>query len=154
MATQLGDFTAGQILTADDMNDIAVWTDYTPTFAAGVTVGNGTWVAGFSVVNEILFWQGTFTFGSTSAVTGSVTINVPSGVTFSSANNEILGNVRMTAGGTTFYGLVRENGTNQVTVLVYNAASTYLQSALLSSTVPGTWTNNDNIQISYVARIN
>jgi hypothetical protein len=154
MPTYLGEFTAGQILTADDLNDIATWTDYTPSFAAGVTVGNGTWVAGYSVVNQILFWQGTFTLGSTSAVTGSVTINAPSGLTFSSANNEILGNVRMTAGGTTFYGLVRENGTNQVTVLVYNAASTYLQSSLLSSTVPGTWTNNDNIQISYVARIN
>ena len=154
MATQLGDFTAGQILTADDMNDIATWTDYTPSFAAGVTVGNGTWVAGYSVVNQILFWQGTFTFGSTSAVTGSVTINTPSGLTFPAANNEILGNVRMTAGGTTFYGLIRENATSQVTVLVYNAASTYLQSALLSSTVPGTWTNNDSIQISYVARIN
>jgi hypothetical protein len=27
MATQLGDFTAGQVLTAADLNDIAVWTD-------------------------------------------------------------------------------------------------------------------------------
>jgi hypothetical protein len=54
MATQLGDFTAGQVLTAADLNDIAVWTDYTPTFAAGVTVGNGTWVAGYAIVNEIL----------------------------------------------------------------------------------------------------
>ena len=153
MATQLGDFTAGQILEAADLNDIAVWTDYTPTFAGGVTVGNGSWVAGFSVVNQILFWQGTFTLGSTSAVTGSVSINTPSGVTFSASNNEILGNVRMTAGATTFYGLVRENGTSQITILVYNAASTYLTSTILSSTVPGTWTNNNTIQISYVARI-
>jgi hypothetical protein len=54
------------------------------------------------------------------------------------------GNVRMTAA---FYGLVRENGTSQITILVYNAA----QSTGLSSTIPGTWTNNNNIQISYVA---
>ena len=153
MATQLGDFTSGQILTAADLNDIATWIDYTPTFASGVTVGNGTWVAAYAVVNEILFWQGTFTLGSTSAVTGSVSINTPSGVTFPLGNNEILGNVRMTAGATTFYGLVRENGTNQITILVYNAASTYLQSTSLSSTVPGTWTNNNTIQISYMARI-
>jgi hypothetical protein len=90
MATQLGDFTAGQVLTAADLNDIAVWTDYTPTFAAGVTVGNGTWVAGYAIVNEILFWQGTFTLGSTSAITGSVSINTPTGVTFPAGNNEIL----------------------------------------------------------------
>ena len=153
MATQLGDFTAGQVLTAADLNDIAVWTDYTPTFAAGVTVGNGTWVAGYAIVNEILFWQGTFTLGSTSAITGSVSINTPTGVTFPAGNNEILGNVRMTAAATTFYGLVRENGTSQITILVYNAASTYLQSTGLSSTIPGTWTNNNTIQISYVARI-
>jgi hypothetical protein len=52
MATQLGDFTAGQILEAADLNDIAVWTDYTPAFASGVTVGNGTWVAGYAIVNR------------------------------------------------------------------------------------------------------
>jgi hypothetical protein len=106
-----------------------------------------------ATLTTILFWQGTFTLGSTSAITGSVSINTPSGVTFPASNQEILGNVRMTAGATTFYGLVRENATDQISILVYNAASTYLQSTHLSSTVPGTWTNNNNIQISYMARI-
>ena len=154
MATPLGSFTAGQILTEADLNDIGTWTDYTPTFASGVTVGNGTWNAAYCIVNEILFWQGTFTLGSTSAVTGAVTITLPESKSFPAANSELLGQVRMTAGGNTYYGSIREDTTTSVAVLVYLANSTYLLATGLSASVPGTWTNANNMQISYVARIN
>ena len=154
MPTQLGSFVSGAILSAADLNDIATWTDYTPTFASGVTVGNGTWVAAYAIVNKILFWQGTFTLGSTSAITGAVTINVPASKTFPSPDNgEILGNVRFTAGGVTNYGGVREASTTTVSVFVYNSSTTYLTGTGLSATVPATWANTNTMQISYCARI-
>jgi hypothetical protein len=130
MATQLGDFTVGQILTAADLNDIAVWTDYTPAFASGVTVGNGTWVAAYAIVNEILFWQGTFTLGSTSAITGAVTITLPASKTFPSPDNgELIGNCANESSQglcSTNYGGVREASTTTVSIFVFNASSTYL----------------------------
>jgi hypothetical protein len=154
MATQLGDFTVGQILTAADLNDIAVWTTYTPAFASGVTVGNGTWVAAYAIVNEILFWQGTFTLGSTSAITGAVTMTLPASKTFPSPDNgELIGNVRFTAGGSTNYGGVREGSTTTVSIFVFNASSTYLSGTGLSATVPATWTTGNQIQIAFCARI-
>ena len=153
MATQLGDFTAGQILEAADLNDIAVWTTYTPTFAGGVTVGNGTWVAAYAIVNEILFWQGTFTLGSTSAITGAVTMDLPASKTFPSPNNgELIGSVRYVSG-TTNYGAVRENSTTTVGIFVYNSSTTYLSGTGLSATVPATWATGNQIQIAFCARI-
>ena len=155
MATQLGDFTAGQILTAADLNDIAVWTTYTPAFASGVTVGNGTWVAAYAIVNEILFWQGTFTLGSTSAITGAVTITLPASKTFPSPDNgELIGNVRfLLAGGSTNYGAAREASTTTVRIFAFNSSTTYLSGTGLSATVPATWATGNQIQIAFCARI-
>jgi hypothetical protein len=126
---------------------------YTPTFASGVTVGNGTWVAAYAIVNEILFWQGTFTLGSTSAITGAVTMNLPASKTFPSPNNgELIGNVRFVAGATN-YGAVREGSTTTVGIFVYNSSTTYLSGTGLSATVPSTWTTGNQIQIAFCARI-
>jgi len=154
MPTQLGSFVSGAILTAGDLNDIATWTDYTPTFASGVTVGNGTWVAGYAIVNKILFWQGTFTLGSTSAITGDVTINVPASKTFPSPSNaEIVGNARLIAGAVVTTGIVTEATTTSVRIFALNSSTTYLSQSLLTATVPGTWTTGNSIVVSYCARI-
>lgn len=155
MPTKLGSFTAGQVLTATDLNDIATWTSYTPAFAGGVTVGNGTWDAAYAIVNKILFFQGTFTLGSTSAITGGVTLTVPDSRTFPSANSEVLGNARFTTGASNFdsFGCVHENSTTTLLVFVYDTSGTYLDRTNLSATVPGTWQTGNTIGISYCARI-
>ena len=155
MPTELGSFTAGQVLTATDLNAIATWTSYTPAFAGGVTVGNGTWDAAYAIVNKILFFQGTFTLGSTSAITGNVTLTVPDSRTFSSANSEILGSARFAAGPvpTTRYGAVGENSTTTVAIFLYDTSGTYLDRTNLSATVPATWQTGNTIGITYWARI-
>ncbi len=155
MPTELGSFTAGQVLTATDLNDIATWTSYTPAFAGGVTVGNGTWDAAYAIVNKILFFQGTFTLGSTSAITGTVTLTVPDSRTFPSANSEILGNARFAVASVPFdyYGGVGENSTTSVAVFVYDTSGTYMDRTNLSATVPNTWQTGNTIAITYCARI-
>jgi hypothetical protein len=152
MPTELGNFTAGQVLTATDLNDIATWTTYTPTFASGVTVGNGTWVAAYNIVNKILFFQGTFTLGSTSAITGAVTLTVPDSRTFT-ANEEILGNARFNISTSRFAGSVREDSSTTVSLFVYNASGTYVTQTSLSGTIPLTWSTADSMKITYCARI-
>lgn len=155
MVTELGSFSAGQVLTAADLNDIATWTSYTPSFAGGVTVGNGTWDAAYNIVNKILFFQGTFTLGSTSAITGTVTLTVPDSRTFPSANSEVLGNVGLQygAGTTLSYGGVEESTTTTVRIFVHGTAGTYLNATDLTALVPGTWQVNNQIRIAYCARI-
>ena len=154
MPTELGSFTAGQVLTATDLNDIATWTSYTPAFAGGVTVGNGTWSAAYNIVNKILFFQGTFTLGSTSAITGAVTLTLPDSRTLAS-NSEILGNTRFNVGSSPveYYGAVNESSSTAVLIFVYDASATYLKRASLSSTIPGTWVSTNTMSISYCARI-
>jgi hypothetical protein len=53
------------------------WTTYTPT-NVGITVGNGTQIARFSEIGNIVFVSYKFTLGSTSSVTGSVSVGLPS----------------------------------------------------------------------------
>jgi len=66
--TALGDFSSGDVLTAADLNGIATWTSFTPTWT-NLTVGNGTydWSL-YSQVNDIVFFSIRFTLGSTSSV--------------------------------------------------------------------------------------
>ena len=154
MPTELGSFTAGQVLTATDLNDIATWTTYTPAFAGGVTVGNGTWSAAYNIVNKILFFQGTFTLGSTSAITGAVTLTLPDSRTLAS-NSEILGNTRFAVTGVPFdyYGAVGENSSTTVAIFVYDTSGTYLDRANLSATIPNNWTTGNTMGITYCAKI-
>jgi len=155
MATELGSFTAGQVLTAGDLNDIATWTTYTPAFSAGVTVGNGTWDAAYNIVNKILFFQGKFTLGSTSAITGSVGLTIPDSRTISD-NSEILGNCRLFSGSgspNVFYGAVQESSSTSVSLVVYNSSTTYLSGSNLSATIPATWVTANTLAISYCAKI-
>ena len=81
MAT-LGTFTAGQVLTAAELNAIGTWTTYTPT----VTNWTGTFSkAEYSQINEIVFWRLAFESNSTSTGTPSISLPV--------AANIIAGNV-------------------------------------------------------------
>jgi hypothetical protein len=149
-----GSFTSGSVLTAAELNAAGAWTSYTPTFDSGVTVGNGTWVAAYSVFNKILFWQGSFTLGSTSAVTGAVILDLPAGLTFPSPDNgEIVGDVRLFVAGNNFYGAVREASTSTVSVFVFGASGTYVTGAGLSATVPATWANTNVMSIAFMARL-
>ena len=154
MPTAFGSFTSGSILTAADLNAAGAYTSYTPTFASGVTVGNGTWVASYSIFNKIIFWQGTFTLGTTSAITGAVTINLPASNTFPTPDNgELLGSARFNIAGTAFYGGVREASTSAVSVFTYNASTTYLTGTGLSATVPGTWASTSTMSISFIGQL-
>ena len=51
---------------------------WSPTWSAGVTVGNGVWSnAKYQRENGFCNFEGRFTMGSTSAITGTPTLNLP-----------------------------------------------------------------------------
>lgn len=65
----------------DVLHDIAValtdpWTPYTPSLT-NITQGNGTIVGDYIQDGKFITYRFTFTFGSTSAFTGSISFGVP-----------------------------------------------------------------------------
>lgn len=69
-------FTAGNVLTAAQLNSIGAYTAYTPTFG-GFTLGNGTINTRYTQVNKMVHYYGRVTLGSTSVMTGPLDVGVP-----------------------------------------------------------------------------
>jgi hypothetical protein len=75
-------FTAGNVLEAAQLNSnfgftYADYIDYTPTIT-GWTAGNMTFSTKYSVTGDMVNYQGSLTFGTTSAVTAtSLTVSLP-----------------------------------------------------------------------------
>ena len=137
---KLGTFVAGQVLTAAELNAMGgAWPSYTPTWT-GITTGNGVNSGAAVQFGRTTVWRASFVFGTTSAVTGAITVSLPfSRATLAevglfsvrlvdSGTAEILGQLTATGAGTTF------------NVQVPNGVA-------LSSTVPFTWTSTDAIHI-------
>lgn len=147
MAT-LGTFTSGSVLSAAELNAIGAFTSFTPSWS-GLTVGNGTVTARYAVVNELVFMQVDVAFGSTTAITGSVELDLP--VEASSFRLDGSGG-QVTLednNGTDYFGpTFRLNGTT-ITLRVWDAGATYLSADNLSSTVPFTWTTDDKLTVTH-----
>jgi hypothetical protein len=80
MAT-LGTFTAGQVLTAAELNAIGTWTTYTPTFTTTGTapsLGNGSITGTYTEVNKIVMGQIMFQAGNTTTYgSGVLLFSIP-----------------------------------------------------------------------------
>ena len=120
------------------------WAPYTPTLT-NVTVGNGAITARYKRIDKTVFFQTHFLFGSTSAVTGSVTVGLPVAprlVTSVSASVFFLDNL---VGW--FPGSWAPSGSG-VVIRATNTSGTYATASALSSTVPFTWTTDDYFNVS------
>jgi len=143
-------FVNGNVLSASDLNSAignAAWTTFTPTVSSGLTVGNGTWSAVYMQIGKIVHLRIRFTLGTTSAVTGVLSLGLPvTGATASYAAG------LLTVGGSNYPAAVT-SGSTSVNTYAQNAAGTYLTRANTSATVPGTWGSADsfNIAITYEA---
>jgi hypothetical protein len=75
-------FTAGQVLTAAQMNGIGeAWTSYTPVIKGGTTTVTATITyARYARVNKLVFVQVLASITSTGAVNGAISIGLPSGL--------------------------------------------------------------------------
>jgi hypothetical protein len=142
----------GEMLVADSSTSTGLdwktateqypWTSYTPTFT-NWTVGNGTVVARYQQIGKTINLFFTFTFGTTSAFTGS-----PPNFTLPFTGARELGRVVNTnlrdAGVIDQPGLSYAN-TASVFIGIQNVSGTYPFANDVSATVPFTWTTNDVI---------
>jgi hypothetical protein len=143
-------WTAGQLLTAAQMNTYIpqASTTFTPTFT-NLTVGNGTLTAreaniGPMVINTIrLVW------GSTTAITGSPTFTC-SEAALSIAPTVATVELEDASASTVYQGVAERSSTTALFLRAIATASTNATHAALSSTVPFTWTTNDQIRIALI----
>lgn len=123
----------------------AAWADFTPTWGAGFTLGNGTvnharWVQ----IGKTVICQVKVTLGSTSSVSGSWTMELPTTAATTPGNHNIYGWTHYFDSGTANYGgRARLSSTSAVTFTVNIVSGTYMTFGTLSSTVPFTWTTSD-----------
>ena len=144
-------FVAGATLTAAELNAIGEnQTDWTPSFAAGVTVGNGTVSGNYQQVNELIVVQGSFVLGSTSAITGDVRVDLPVDAvnTFELSNNTFV-QILDTSASRYFRGSGRAQNATEVRLRVLiaeTASSDYVYAKALSSSIPMTWDSGDRLE--------
>ena len=145
MAT-LGTFTAGQVLTAAELNAIGTATAFTPTWT-NLTVGDGTVTANYWQINELVFWKVELIWGTTTSASGNVEIDYPvaGGSTFS---NAVGGSVQFDDNNSTdFFGVLYRNNTARARIVALNVAGTYATQTAMTATVPFTWTSTDRLLI-------
>lgn len=139
-----------------DASDIAhvftTWASYTPTWT-NLTVGNGTVVAKYCQIGRTVFVRISLVWGSTTSISGSVSVSTPTTqVSYGgTAGISALGNARLSdnSAGITHEGVVLNISTTTVLLTVHDASGTYLKAVVLSSTVPFTWTNPDEITATF-----
>ena len=125
------------------------YTAYTPSFAAGLTIGNGVGTGAYCRVNDFVHVYGIFTLGSTSAVTSGIDLNVPVNINSGMlSTNMVYGFVNLFGSATSARvdgGTIYNGTATSVLLRAQLATGTYVSSATLSATVPFTWAVNDKI---------
>ena len=147
-------FTAGQVLTAAQMNGIGEATvAYTPTLG-GITIGNGTVAAYYTRVNKIVYGSVYITLGSTSAITTTVTFTLPVTASANSAGL-FIGNGYFFDNSTseTYMGVSFRSNTTTLTPFVSFAGNPYLVRSVINATVPVAYGTSDALvyQFQYEA---
>lgn len=146
---KFGTMTAGAVLTAAELNAMGgAWTSYSATWT-GITVGNGTTSAAWQQIGRTTHWRAQFTLGSTSAVTGAVTVTLPTAL----RESQHFGVFRVSlvdTGTFRYTGQLNLSSTTVVAVEAISTSASYAGGAALSATIPHTWANTDVITIEGV----
>jgi hypothetical protein len=120
------------------------WIAYTPTLG-NLTIGNGTVTARYTRIGRTVFANIAIVFGSTTAITGGLTVGLPlTRVTGNWGNTTIQ---YEDTGTITYPGFAFENPTN-IQLLGMRASVAYVDQINLSSTIPFTWTTGDKINVA------
>jgi hypothetical protein len=142
-------FTAGQVLTAAQMNGIGESLSFTPTYT-NFSLGNGSVLARYVRVQKLVYVFVLINCGSTSAFTGTQ-MSVTKPIT-SAGEEGVQGTVSFfdASTGSLIFGPIRYASTTTVVNDLYNAASTYLTIGFTNASTPFTLAAGDVIGMNYV----
>jgi len=124
---------------------LGTYTSYTPTLTA-ITIGNGTLTGQYARVNDFVHVTGSFTLGSTSAITGSIGISPPLNINASmayAASPLGFANLYDTSSGAMNNLQVLWASATEMRIRAINTAGAYSIMVVTSATVPLTWAVGD-----------
>ena len=130
---------------ADRLDGAAV--SFAPATVTGLTKGDGTEAARYARIGPLMFVYWKFTLGSTSAVTGDLTLSLP----VVSVIQRLSGTCYFDdATGTRYHGQVEQLAGNTTVVLRPSLTSaTYATTVSASATVPMTWAVGDIVVANF-----
>lgn len=118
---------------------------WVPGFAGGVTLGNGSFSnSWYHRADGWIDFSTVFTLGSTSGIIGDVTLLLPIPV-FTSPSGQMQGVLYDQSAGQ-YYPFISSNAAAP-RIMATTASGTYTNAISLSSTVPFTWTQFDEIDL-------
>lgn len=144
--------TLGQDIDTAVGTGLLTWTNYTPTFT-NLTVGNATINFSYSQLGKTVNVRGYLTFGTTTSVSGLISISLPVN-TATTIGGPVIGHARYNDTGTASYsGIASVASASTVACTIANVAATYPTIINTSATIPHTWANLDvlMINLTYVA---
>jgi hypothetical protein len=117
------------------------WTSYTPAFS-NFTLGNGTVTAKYCQIGKTIFYAGRILLGSTSSVTGQITIGLPK---TSNSPTSLYGSYQILDAGAAYYIGTYSLAGGSLGLGMSQLSGLFTIFAATSATVPMTWTTNDEI---------
>ena len=121
--------------------------NWTPVIT-NLTVGNGTLTGKFQIRGGLIYHHWELLWGTTTSISGDVTYAPPVTIGVYGLNGQPLGLARLRVSGVTYNGVIQMVGTTSIRVAAIDVSATYSKNALLSSTIPATWANADEIQVN------
>lgn len=133
---------AGQVVTADELNDNAPqeWQDWTPSFLGGMTVGAGTLTGRYCQHGKTVVFWAKFVLGSGSALTGVPIGTLPVGANGSAETFAVLAGHMVDSGVQNYEMFVRQTQSNGVSIYAMGTSGAY------SGTYPFTPGAGDQIE--------
>lgn len=132
------------------------WQSFTPSWT-NFSIGNGTQAGEYRYTDGGMHVVVNVTLGSTSSVSGSLTLTLPNSETFRTSaigTRQPLGSAIFqddTGSPAVFQGIVRYGNSTSVIISALNASATYLSHTATSSTIPFTWATSDLICVTFFA---
>lgn len=129
-----------------DVTDITpgAWVSYTPTWT-GITIGNGVDTSKYARVGKTIIYQPCFKLGTTSSITGAITVTLPiTSVTYE-ANQQLGQCLAVDAGTNDYPGVTDWSSTTVARLFPYNVSGARVSLANFSSTIPFTFGTSDLI---------
>lgn len=127
---------------------LGTFISYTPTFT-NLTVGDGTSTGAYCRVNDLVYYYGSITFGSTTAISGAVSLGLP--VNLHSTQIGAAGPLGLlymvdVSTGTWYVGNINANASaTSVIASTWVTNATYASRGNLTAGIPFTWTTSDRI---------
>ena len=131
------------------VSDLGKVTDYTPNLNFG-TQGNGTLIARYARVDDLVHWEFSFVLGSTSAISNGFRPSLPFTARQVTSNYGRYGSVyiRQYLTGEPYFGMYfySESGVNARPVVFNENSSQYQRgNTIVSASVPFSWATGDSI---------